>query len=80
MQWAGARVSLDHAQSQAIATKNMADEVQHSLAHFWDEARLNAVISALLQHYFPLTVTYSCSICCCHTAHQSGPLMRRFIC
>ncbi len=35
---------------------NMSEEVQASLNGFWDDARLNAVISALIQHYFPLTV------------------------
>lgn len=34
----------------------MAEEVQSSLAGFWDETRLNTVTSALIQHYFPLTV------------------------
>lgn len=41
---------------KASTVKNMAEEVQNSLAAFWDEARLNAVTSALIQHYFPLTV------------------------
>lgn len=41
---------------QATNVKNMAEEVQNSLAGFWNDARLNSVTSALIQHYFPLTV------------------------
>jgi len=43
--------------AQATTVKNMAEEVQKSLASFWDDARLNAVVTALIQHYFPLTVS-----------------------
>jgi hypothetical protein len=63
--------SSDTSGLQATTAKNMAEEVQTSLARFWDEARLNAVISALLQHYFPLTVIHAASIFL--LAHPKSP-------